>query len=244
MKTILLAIILLLGLIPRAMAQVAVSTPFDYNGVTAVDSSADSYTTGTWTTGAPGNSGGYIYPYPDGNFGYAQQFTINTLTSISALDTSVLVPSNIISLENGSFGGLTSASTAITWNIYSGTTKEELNGNFPPNSPVPLLSSLVAQTSPELLTAYYNTAPELVKDELTLDTTLQPGTYWIAAEYDTNVPNGGNALVEDLQSSYIDPPNGVAPIPEPPTIWLFLVAGGFIIGSFFRQTPVVNKAGT
>ena len=84
---------------------------------------------------------------------------------------------------------------------------------------------------------FYNPVPELVADELALDVALQPGTYWIAAQYDVNaspVGNdgiaGGDAFVEDFQVSYIDPPNGIAPVPEPPTIWLFMVAAvGFVL---------------
>jgi len=83
------------------------------------------------------------------------------------------------------------------------------------------MSSLVTQSSPEIVIANFNQPTQTVTEQLAFDASLQPGTYWM-------VETGtGMAAVEPSQT-YIG--SSVAPVPEPPTIWLFLVAAvGFAL---------------
>jgi len=216
MKTIKMIAVLaaLMGVFTlKANAQSA--TSFDYTGVTAADFAPDEY--GVWVSGV-GAPTGAVWPSAQaGVLGIAQQFTIKQPTDISALDTSVVVYQPPQGYDE----------TTLTWGIYSGTTIEELNSNFYPNNPIPLISSLVAQSVPIIYYSPVTSETQTVMEQIPFDVDLQPGTYWIA-EMGT-----GDAAVVPSQT-YIDPSGGAAPVPEPPTLLLFGIGMFlFVIRTYF-----------
>jgi len=203
---------LMLGFALQARAQSAIN--FDYTGVTANDFAPDlivgdpgSY--GTWISGS---GGGVVWPSEAaGALGVAEQFTITAPTIISALNTSVMVP-----LDPALSPGQGNASTILTWDLYSGTTFEELQGKIYPNNLVPLISSLVLQSAPVTYTTNFNSPTQTVTDQLAFNVDLEPGTYWIAQEGIA----GGGAVVDPSQT-YLDPPGGgnTAQTPQP-AVWI------------------------
>jgi len=201
-KTILLAVTLLLGLTPLARAQSA--TAFDYTGKYAIDYgqtlSQPMYESSPGLIGVGGPGG-------DDDYGNATQFIISTPTDINYLDVNAMVaqspdvtPRNPVNFP-----------TTFDYQIYSGTT----TGFF---GTVPNIDTLLATSS---LLSF----PDVSTDETGLivpfDASLQPGTYWLAET------GYGPAVVETTQGYFGSPE--VAPVPEPPTFWLFLMIVGLVI---------------
>jgi len=226
-KTVLLAVALVLGLSPLARAQ---SVPFDYTGISATDEDADYvgyHPNPTWISGLgnpqEGSVGGNINQ--SGYFGSAQQFTISVPTNISALDINATVfqgpdyPYPVVPYQTEP------VFTTVTWDIYSGSSPEESDGVFYPNEPVP--GTLEFQSTPITYAAPTTVESITNNQQLAFDADLQPGTYWLAEE-----GTGGESV--GVTTTYVDP-SMVAPVPEPPTLLLFLFTGVLILAFNFRK---------
>jgi len=208
-KTVMLTVIVLLGLPPFARAQSA--TAFDYTGVTASENNIDLYS--QWVSGEANTQ---LWA-PANEIGLAQQFTISTPTNISSLETSVILNLSELNPGQGPEG------TSINWDLDSGTSSSyEVHGQTI-DKPVPLLSSVVLQSNPEIIAAYGGSSSQTLTEQLPFDVDLQPGTYWISEQ-------GGGEIPATPSQEYIDPLSGTTPVPEPPTFWLFLMAtAGFAL---------------
>ena len=204
-KTIILAITLVLGLSPLARAQMVVSTPFDYTGVTAMGGDA------LWV---PGNGNSYIATGVFDEYANSQQFTISTPTDISSLNITT-------SMFAGSIQPAVNAT--LTWSINSNSISSVYD------SPVPNTNSFIQQSAPitftltpEEVAEYSELNPYIVTEQIPFNIDLQPGTYWITEQ--ASQSSEGFILPTQTYNDTV-----VAPVPEPPTIGLFLVAAvGFV----------------
>jgi len=209
-KTILLAVILLLGLTPLARAQQASVTPFDYTG----NENEAVIVTGA-SSWSPDPDSTTVDPVALGSTAIAQQFTVTSQTDFIDLETDTVLLTQPPYLSIGQ-----TASTTLTWSIYSGNSYTL----FGQTISVPLPGTFLVSSAPVTYTAGFGDNNPLVNNYVAMDADLAPGTYWIAE-------SGTGDLSVDPTQSYMYPANYplTSPVPEPPTIWLFLVAAvGFI----------------
>lgn len=210
MKLLIMVLGVVLLAVPiQAWAQSAQDVSFDYTGLRA----EDGYGIGWYSSGSVTLGGNDV-------LGIAQQFTLSQSTDISDLDVEAtsLYP----------VGGLGPYSTTLTYDLYGGSiATSPIDQNL-----IPLSSSLLLQSSPLTFTANVNANDNPIVnpnvEQLSFNTDLQPGTYWIAEQ--TTGPSGADVT---LQQRYIDPPTsqrmGAVATPERPT-WVYFI---FILGFIF-----------
>lgn len=208
-------LILFLHLIPhRAVADQA-PTDFDFTGKYAINygmtlnSPEYEFSTSPLFVGGPGQ---------DDDYGYALQFTISAPTNISSLDLNATVL--------GTGNQFPDPPTTFIYQLYSGS-NYVFHNTVNQNEPTPDLSTLLLQSGTLSFADSYASYNELVP----FDVTLQPGTYWLAEQGE------GGAIVK-TDTSYIDPPFPVAPVPEPPSFYLLLTGLAFLI--YNRRKSWVN----
>lgn len=168
---------------------------------------------------------------PSNDGGAAEQFQINTLTNISALDVNAVV------FGSGNPPHRSTLPTTFVYQLYSGSSYT-VEGATNSNEPVPKLSTLMMTSSPLTFTdpsaISANTTTSTYKDMMVpLKIELQPGTYWLAEL------GNGQAVVE-TQQSYIDPPvvGNTVQTPEPMVGGLFAGLLVFILLKGRKYRPM------
>lgn len=189
-----------------ASSQAQTPTPFDYTGVNASNYGSVSnpdyqLTPNPIPVGGPSDDGGG-----------AEQFTISSLTNISAIDVNAVV------FASGNPMSYNTAPTTFNYEIMS-----SLNSNS-----ILATSNLVSFPDPSMSSATA-TSSSYTDINVSINAQLQPGTYWLAEL-------GNGSAVVDTTQEYVDPPSGdsfpTAAAPEP-TTWVLLGMG--ILGLFFSR---------
>lgn len=194
MKTLLISLSLFLPNL--SLAQIV---PFDYTGTQAEYTNYESIEP-VW---GPGSEQPDTMVDPTAQWqidGIAQQFTLTSPTSISALDINANIGIDPLHQSN-SPGTL---STTLTWDIYSKSTNK-FYGQIQ-NSSFPDYNSLLLQSDPQTFTINQGDPLTNIQEQIPFDITLQPGTYWLAEQ------GYGEAEVFPTQE-YVDPVTAAEPSP-------------------------------
>jgi len=209
MKNVFVLLVMLVLSAVQAQAQSA--TDFDYTGDNAANYGTATnpvyYPTATVIgVGGPSNDGGA-----------AEQFTISSVTNISSLDVNAIV------FGSGNQPSQSTTPTTFVYQIYSGSSYT-VEGTTNLAEPVPNLSTLMTTSSPLTFADPSSVSPTTTTAtysniNVPLNTTLQPGTYWLAED-------GNGPAVVDATQTYIDPPSGmpIAAAPEPDS-WILFIFG-------------------